>query len=445
MSTLVFDIGKTNKKYFIFDENFNLINHHESVFPETCDDDGYPCDNIDLITQWLIDSYNFVASKFKISFINFSTYGASFVHLDKSGLPVTPLYNYLKPLPNHVADHFFSYFKDKESFSIETSSPYLGMLNSGVQLFWLMNDKKPTYSKIKISLHLPQYCSFIFTKQFVSEYTSIGCHTGLWDFSKRKYHNWVKKCGIQHKLSPVVNSNHYYTIKGIRIGVGIHDSSAALLPYLYGSIERFILISTGTWSICLNPFNKEKLTKRELENDCLSFMQPNGNPVKASRLFLGHEHEKQLIEINNYFDKNSGYFLKIKFDEKLYYTLLRENLKAFYFESWESHDKRNIKINHFKSFKEAYHQLILELVHSQVKSLKLVIGKSDKINTIFIDGGFSKNELFYKMIAIKLPDYRIKITELAGGSALGAAIILNREKFNPEVFNRILKVKEINI
>ncbi|NJN34987.1 MAG: hypothetical protein HC817_12755 [Saprospiraceae bacterium] len=34
-------------------------------------------------------------------------------------------------------------------------------------------------------MHLPHYFSYLLTGEKASEYTSIGCHTMLWDFEKR--------------------------------------------------------------------------------------------------------------------------------------------------------------------------------------------------------------------------------------------------------------------
>lgn len=50
--------------------------------------------------------------------------------------------------------------------------------------------------------------------------------------------------------------------------------------------EKFILLSTGTWCINMNPFNEDPLTKEQLEQDCLSYMSINQKPVKYSRFFM---------------------------------------------------------------------------------------------------------------------------------------------------------------
>ncbi len=445
MLTLIFDIGKTNKKYFIFDENFKVLYQNETVLPEIIDDDGFACDNLDMLTEWLLETFDKVKKEFDITHVNFSTYGASLVHLNKDNLPVTPLYNYLKPLPKDIEDKFLSKFNNKMDFSLKTSSPYLGMLNSGIQLFWLKYKKSKTYTKIDKSLHLPQYCSYLFSKNLKSEYTSIGCHTGLWNYKQNCYSNWIQAENIDTKFPEITDSGTIFKRNNINIGTGIHDSSAALIPYLKGSNNKFILISTGTWSISLNPFSKADLTENDLKNDCLNFMQTDGRPVKASRLFLGHEHQIQVRKLNKLFAKESAYFKKIKFDIDIFTKLRKNQSKAFFFRSWESIDNRNFAIENLVDYADAYHQLIIELVDRQIKSLNLAIGSNQEIDTIYIDGGFSKNELFCKILKVNLPNHRVYTTEIAGGSALGAAITLNSSAFNSEVFNRILKVKEVTV
>ena len=49
----VFDIGKTNKKLLLFDFNLRLVSEKETRFSEKLDDDGFECDNIELIENWV--------------------------------------------------------------------------------------------------------------------------------------------------------------------------------------------------------------------------------------------------------------------------------------------------------------------------------------------------------------------------------------------------------
>ena len=261
---LIFDVGKTNKKIIVFDSEYHIRFEESSCLPETKDEDGFPCEDIHLLARWLLDGIQEVFSKseFEVRAINFSAYGASFVLLDEEGSPLLPLYNYLKPYPPEIAHKLYKEYGGENSFATATASPLLGNLNSGLQLYRLKQEQSETFKKVKVALHLPHYLSFLLTRTFYSEITSIGCHTALWNFEKHAYHDWVIKEGIDKKLAPIFPSD---TVAGfihqqLPVGVGLHDSSAALVPYMLSVTEPFTLISTGTWSISLNPFNQDALT-----------------------------------------------------------------------------------------------------------------------------------------------------------------------------------------
>ena len=114
----IFDVGKTNKKMFLFDEQYKMVFERSARFIETVDDDGDPCENLDNLRLSVFDSLCEVFRNkiFDVKAINFSTYGASFVHLDKDGRPVTPLYNYLKIFPEDLKKQFYDTYGGEEKF-----------------------------------------------------------------------------------------------------------------------------------------------------------------------------------------------------------------------------------------------------------------------------------------------------------------------------------------
>ena len=67
----------------------------------------------------------------------------------------------------------------------------------------------------------------------------------------------------------------------------------------------------------MNPFNNEKLTAEQLDKDCLCYMSITRQPVKSSRLFLGHLHETGVKLITDHFKKPEDYYKKIKADKTL--------------------------------------------------------------------------------------------------------------------------------
>lgn len=83
--TAIFDIGKTNKKFFLFDEQLNEVYQEYIQFPQITDDDGFECDDLAAIETWLLTTYKTISSdeRFDLQAINFSAYGATMVHLDE--------------------------------------------------------------------------------------------------------------------------------------------------------------------------------------------------------------------------------------------------------------------------------------------------------------------------------------------------------------------------
>src|SRR5579871_6295605 len=104
----VFDIGKTNKKLLLFNEDYDVVFERSLQFDEIKDEDGFPCEDVAALTEWIKKSVDNVLTlkDVEIKAINFSAYGASFVHIDENGKPVAPLYNYLKPFPEELQKKF---------------------------------------------------------------------------------------------------------------------------------------------------------------------------------------------------------------------------------------------------------------------------------------------------------------------------------------------------
>ncbi len=442
--TAVFDIGKTNKKFFLFDKNYQEVFKEYIRFDPVEDDDGDPCEDLEAIEAWMKKIFNQVCSKskFKIQALNFSAYGASFVHIGADGKPVAPLYDYLKPAPRDLFDSFYQKYGGTSKLCRETASPDLGFLNSGLQLYCLKHRKPEIFEKVKWSLHLPQYLSYLFTGNPISDYTSIGCHTTLWNFEKQDYHEWVYRESINDILPPLVNTDasvlRKFQSRQIKVGVGIHDSSAALLPYIRADQKPFLLVSTGTWSIALNGFSKDQLSDDDLEHDCLNYLRIHGQPVRACRLFLGHEYRTQVINLHQHFNKTYGYHRDVVFDREFFNKLKSDPALKFRFEHIDQQRAapESTDFSTFKTFEQALHQLVWELVELQVQCIRRAMGGTP-IKKIYIDGGFADNDLFVQMLAHHFQGYKLRTTKSPLGSALGAAIVTSK----PELNKKFLKKK----
>ena len=436
MHTAIFDIGKTNKKFSIFDEHLNEVHREIENLPQTQDEDGFTTEDLSLLTEWMKQTLQkaLLSNEFNITKLNFSTYGASMVHVDDTGRPVTPLYNYLKPFPEELLEQFYAEAGGRDEFCVRTASPALGMLNSGLQVYWLKHRRPEVFARIKYSLHLPQYCSYVFSGQFLCEYTSIGCHTGLWDYAANSYHSWVKQHTI-HTLFPasVPATSKTKTVLHSRmldVGTGIHDSSAALIPYLLSSPEPFLLLSTGTWSITFNPFNQELLTPAELNKDCLNFMRTDGTPVKASRLFFGNEFNIQTRLMAEHFGRSDqNYHHIITFNEALYGKWAAGETPLFHLQSVQYPDNSiqsaaETRWDLFPTFEEAFHRFMIEMMRLQANAIRLAAG-SMSVTKLYVDGGFSQSDVFIHLLRKEFPSAQIIISPSPLGSSLGAAMAIN--------------------
>lgn len=434
-SVLIFDIGKTNKKLLLFDEHYNAVYESSVQLKETTDEDGFTCEDVHALTQWIRESLHEILSskEFDVKAINFSAYGASFVLLDENLKCCAPLYNYLKPMVKKTQEEFYQTHGDEDNLAVEMASPVLGNLNSGMQLYRLKHEQPQVFDKIRYALHLPQYCSFIVTNKCCSEITSIGCHTMLWNFTEDDYHDWVREENLDNILAPIRGSdsiiNVVFSEKKIITGIGLHDSSAALIPYLLTFDGPFVLISTGTWNISLNPFNNTPLTKEELKEDCLCYLTHEGKPVKASRLFAGYEHEQSVKKILKHFNKPSNYHTELQYDQEI---VMQLNEKK------EEFDESNPE--GYENFEEAYYHLLMYLIRKQIASTNLVL-KGTGVKKIFVDGGFSKNDIFMQMLANHYSDYEIFAASVPQASAIGAALIIHHHWNKNPIPKHLIQLK----
>jgi sugar (pentulose or hexulose) kinase len=388
--TAIFDIGKTNKKFLLFDRDLRPIFQTECEFTEIKDEDGFPTEDLGAVSDWVLQTLeqHLKAGEHQISAVNFTAYGASFVHLGGAGKPIAPLYNYLKPLPDDIALDFYEKYGPEADFERATASPSSGMLNSGMQLYWLKYARPEIYAQIKQSLHFPQYLAYLISGQTFSEYSSIGCHTGMWDYAKNDYHAWLYTEGIAEKLPPLRPATTVLDIKfqgkTLRCGIGIHDSSSALFPFVHSADAPFLLLSTGTWCVSMNPYGNGVLAREDIGAGCLCYMQPDGRPLRAARLFLGNEHAQGVARLQEKYGEGPEY-------------------------------------------EQAYRIFLQELVEKQAASLLLAKGNS-QVKNIYVEGGFTQNTLFLQLLRAKLPDFTWFTAENRNGAALGAALLLTTQK-----------------
>ena len=100
----IFDIGKTNKKIFLWNEDYQIVFERQENFDEILDDEGFLGEDIQAVQAWVKRTFSEVCAlpEFEVKALNFSAYGATVVFVDAKGASVGPLYNYVKPCPDDL-------------------------------------------------------------------------------------------------------------------------------------------------------------------------------------------------------------------------------------------------------------------------------------------------------------------------------------------------------
>jgi len=445
----VFDIGKTNKKVFLWNELYQIVFERQQNFNEIPDEDGFLGEDLPAVRLWMLQTFAEINAlpEYQICALNFSGYGATVVFVDEKGHTVSPLYNYLKAFPEGLFP--YSNYGGEDEFARATASPILGNLNSGLQAFRVSQVSADVWKKTRWVMHWPNFLSSIFTGNFASEITSIGCHTALWDFDKKTYHDWVTDFGLRNKLPEIAPSNTSYLNEETKIpvGLGLHDSSSALVPYLRVMHSPFLLLSTGTWCIAMNPFDEEPLSAIELKNDVLCFLQGNGKPVKAARLFAGNTHEIQIKRLQEHYKASPTQYKSVEFNAS-YLEVLDNQMKNIPSVEQAHMDYLvdcafNARdLNKFPTYELAYVQLMIDLACQQIFSLRLLLKEDTPVTKILVDGGFSKNSLYMNFLVHAFPAFEIYGAEVAQASSLGAALMMHETWNTHEIPMDLVKIKK---
>ena len=176
----------------------------------------------------------------------------------------------------------------------------------------------------------------------------------------------------------------------------------------------------------MNPFNSDPLTIAELQNDCLCYLTFKGQPVKASRLFAGYEHEKQVERLADYFQKSKNYYHAVACDRGILAQLrlvhdqpvLNRTASPVAASVFGQRD-----LSGFKTFEEAYHRLLMDIMDQQRISTNRIM--SPGVKRIFVDGGFSRNPVYMHLLSEAFPSVEVFAAHIAKASAMGAAMAIH--------------------
>ena len=297
MQIAILDIGKTNIKLVLIEnENFKQI-EAISCFNEITDNGQYPCFDVSQIWRFILDGLRRFNRDYVVDAISITTHGATAVLLDDDQLALDVL-DYESVLPEQTKAQ---YAQERGAFS-ETLSPSLPKgLNLGAQLYWQQRTFPEQFSKVTDIMMYPQYWAWKLTNIKATEITSLGVHTDLWNPTKKRFSNLVYKQKWRKLFPPTRPANSIlgnissevseYTEmdENVEVVCGIHDSNASLLPHLKKQNNNFTVVSSGTWTIIMSIGSG--IEGLDPVRDSMANVNMFGDAVPTARFMGGREYD----------------------------------------------------------------------------------------------------------------------------------------------------------
>jgi sugar (pentulose or hexulose) kinase len=274
----------------------------------------------------------------------------------------------------------------------------------------------------------------------------MGNHTYLWDQLDNRLSTVAHKLEIASLLPDNLRkswdtlgtvSAEFASRTGLSpqtiMTMGIHDSNSAMLLHFARKGERgFILNSTGTWCVIMNPVTQYGFAPDELGKVVFFNISDFGTPIKTA-IFLGGQE----------FETWSGIIMKLHgrtdipgWDEETYRRVLREkrlfllpelmpgsgqfpSSKARIVENGKNYSPADAGCCS-ASYGELFAALRLSLVMQTLAALERI--NIQKGYEVYTEGGFRKDDSYNRLLSSALADNKVFLTNITEASALGAAM-----------------------
>jgi len=442
----VIDIGMTNKKVAVYDDSLRELEAHYRVLDPILIND-LPCHDLDAMEEWFLIELKSFAEKYNIKAVSISTHGATFVCAGNDGKAALPCVCYTHEPGENFHKEFYARFGDAKELQVKTGTPeFKAMINPAKGIFFVKKMFPSEFKNVTAVLPYPQYWGFRLTGKAGIESTYMGNHTYLWDQIDSRFSSVARDLGIASLMPDKLRKSWDVlgTIKseiaantGLSddtiVTMGIHDSNSALLPHFAKKGESgFILNSTGTWCVIMNPIEKYGYSDDEIGKVVFFNISAFGTPIKTAIFLGGMEFETWSALLQKLHGRSDN----PPFNEEIYRRILNERRLFLLpeltqgsgqFPSSRAHisiDGKNYlfeKITEqFADYETSYALLRISLVMQTLTALERSGIK--KGYDVFTEGGFRKDESYSRLLSSYLTDNKVFLTNINEASALGAAM-----------------------
>jgi sugar (pentulose or hexulose) kinase len=411
----VVDVGFTNTKVILYDADLKHVAELKTASPHH---DGQHYREIDVaaIVAFAKQALTSLDQSLPIDVIVPCAHGACVVLLNADGTPAVPVMDYTSEPPHDIVA---AYQKVMPTFE-ESYSPYLPMaLLHAVQLFWQQQEMPKEFAEAKTILPLMQYIAFALGGKAATEVSSMSCQSHLVDMrtggpsALSVSQGWAEKFAAPAKAWDMIGQFKARTFQGEgNILSGVHDSNANYLRYLAGGLKYFTLLSTGTWIISFD--TDADMIQLDHAKDIVANKDVFGRTVACSRFFGGKEFEI----IAKGADGSKATLAAVT-------ELVRKGIMAL-----PSFTDSGGPVPGTGGKGKIIGQLLnTDEARASLASLYCALMMSESLDAlhsnhaIIVDGPFSQNEVFLKLLATLRPNQSIFASQLRDGTATGAACL----------------------
>lgn len=439
----VLDVGKTNKKVSLYDRQFKVL-AEERTTVEPKEVDGLEIEDTDTLLDWFRSALRKLSEDAEIRAIAITTHGATVALLNEDGKLAHPVISYTAAKGADVQEEFYDAFGDRASLHKSACAPDVGFANVGKVLYYVKTRLPEVWANCRHALFYTSYLGYELTGNMGIEPTYLGNHSYLWNFAEKTWSPVARELGAD-KLFPEKLASPWDCLGPVKaelaaecgipedckVTFGIHDSNANFLPYLAQGYANFMLNSTGTWCVLMRTSETLSLTDEEIEAKVFFNLDAIGRPVRTCIFPAGMEYDtfkgfttlddqcnvdtvRGVVESKDLFvvpgvmpgaSAFPGAAPRVVHGDTVYPL---DNLQ----------DQGGAPLT---SLGQAYYAALnLSLAFATRKMLASC--GAEKRTTVFIEGGFAKNQSYCAILATLCPEQTFALTNVKEGTSFGAAL-----------------------
>lgn len=303
---IVVDIGKTMSKVTSWSRAGELLDRQVRA-NAVVEQDGLRRLDVAGIGDWLVATLARHAGQ-PVDYLIPVGHGAGVVGLRDGALAFAPL-DYEQAIPETV---LAAYRRQRDPFALTGSPALPDGLNLAAQLAWIEARDRATLDGVTL-LPWAQYWAWLLSGRAVSEVTSLGCHSDLWNPAAARFAPMAERRGWAESFAPLAEAGDAIgTLRpelasqtGLpataKVLAGLHDSNAALLAargFTEMAENEATVLSTGTWFVAMRtPAEPVAPATLPEARDCLVNVDVHGRPIPSAR-FMGGREIETLIEFD---------------------------------------------------------------------------------------------------------------------------------------------------